>query len=74
METAIFVQNCSAALNRLSLSAKQAIAAFEQLSAPRVLWLPRIGGEWPDRFTLLNRYLRTDHEPEYFTDERAVLT
>lgn len=36
----------------------------------RPQWLLTMSGEWPDRFVILNRYLRTGVEPEYFSDER----
>lgn len=42
----------------------------EVLKSTREHWLCMVGGEWPDRFVLLNRYLRTGAQSEYFTDER----
>jgi hypothetical protein len=43
------------------------------LARIRQQWLPTAGGEWPDCFVLLNRYLRTGEEPKYFSGERVEL-
>lgn len=45
----------------------------EVLKKLREKWLPTAGGEWADKFVLLNRYLRTGVEPAYFSGERTEL-
>jgi len=61
-------------LQTLSASCEAATAATKALGdviqAQYPTWLIIEGGNWPDRFSLLNRYLRTGVEPEYFSDER----
>lgn len=35
----------------------------------REQWLCEGEGEWPDKFALLNRYVRTDHEPPFILND-----
>lgn len=75
---ALFFQNMSIALNEMTMSAECATFQFKRLNHASAVWrtsmLPILSGKWPDRFTLLNRYVRTGQEPEYFTDERVTLS
>lgn len=58
----------------ISIVTQEATKAFAQLAKlfaeNRLIWLVTWGGEWPDKFVLLNRYMRTGCEPDYFDDDR----
>ncbi len=41
----------------------------EVIAGHREQWLCEGEGQWPDKFALLNRYVRTDHEPPYIFNE-----
>jgi hypothetical protein len=61
------------AFRALSLSTEA--AAYEltlvgrAMDEMRPVWLVEQSGNWPDDFVLLNRYLRTGVEPDYFDSE-----
>lgn len=35
----------------------------------RERWLCEGEGQWPDKFTILNRYVRTDYEPPFIFND-----
>lgn len=74
---AILFQGIACGLNQMTVSARKVTevlrALGDQIAVLRPIWLATDAGEWPDRFVLLNRYLRTGCEPEYFTESRTIL-
>lgn len=69
-----FFNATSCGLRSVTASCEYATVQLKQLGqvidSLRPVWLVENGGDWPDAFTLLNRYLRTGIEPECFEDER----
>lgn len=58
---------------RLSSAVASAVTAFQRMAdfinKHREQWLCEGEGQWPDKFSLLNRYVRTDCEPPFiFSD------
>lgn len=41
----------------------------EVVKQHREQWLCEGEGQWPDKFTLLNRYVRTDREPPFLFND-----
>lgn len=57
--------DCSSALRSLGHSVERTTQALRQYAArlePMWAYMP---GEWPDKFVLLNRYLRTGVKPPF---------
>lgn len=67
-EMAMYLDELSAALRGLSFTASRVAAVMracgEQFELLRQILLVTTAGEWPDSFILLNRYVRTGHEPD----------
>lgn len=61
--------NISGALRRMSLSTEATTRVLHTLAhvvaVNREHWLCEGEGQWPDKFILLNRYVRTDLEPPF---------
>lgn len=58
-------------LRQVGVSARQAQTALYKMKRALVLIdAPTKAGDWPDGFSLLNRYLRTDLVPENISGER----
>jgi hypothetical protein len=59
----------SEAVRQMACSAQRAVQGFSALAdvitLHREQWLCEGEGQWPDKFTLLNRYVRTDLEPPF---------
>lgn len=57
------------ALRQMAQSAERAARGFKMLgnviTEHREQWLCEGEGQWPDKFILLNRYVRTDLEPPF---------
>lgn len=60
-------------MNRLAQVTGEAVQAFSQLAEiinqHREQWLCEGEGQWPDKFSLLNRYVRTDLEPPFIFND-----
>lgn len=60
VSTLKFQEACRQAGLAMSKFASTAMRAYAPLKA----------GNWPDRYILLNRYMRTNLLPDYFSEER----
>lgn len=62
----------SEAMRRMAASAEWAARGFRVLAdivaAHREQWLCEGEGQWPDKFSLLNRYVRTGLEPPFIVN------
>lgn len=61
------------ACNSLAASTRFAVAQLKCLAdvinEHREQWLCEGEGQWPDKFVLLNRYVRTDYEPPFIIND-----
>lgn len=59
------------AFNELTVVTRRACEQMNRLKRAIItIEAHRLGGDWPDRFSLLNRCVRTGVVPENLTDER----
>lgn len=71
MATDNLILNLTVGFQLFTTAVQTATLALQKFNEQLRVWLLlERGGEWPDKFTLLNRYVRTGIEPEYFSDER----
>lgn len=67
------VHDLNRALRNMAGHTKQTVKEFSKLSEiireRREQWLCEGEGQWPDKFTLLNRYVRTDYEPPFILND-----
>ena len=60
------------ATRALSVSAARAGDAIQRLACALIFLVADTeGGEWPDKFILLNRYMRTDRLPSRIEEKRC---
>lgn len=61
------------AFSRLGFASRRTALQFKRygafVQAHREEWLTTLPGQWPDKFTLLNRYVRSDLEPPYIFND-----
>lgn len=67
INTLTLIMNSFADIVRMTTDALNEMAQI--VAEHREQWLCEGEGQWPDKFTLLNRYVRTDYEPPFIFNE-----
>ncbi len=66
-----FTDALAIAVVNVGVSAERAAVGMRRLQRAFIMLVAHIeAGDWPDYFSLINRYLRTDCEPNNISGER----